>query len=99
MDITEHKDGSVHVRVRVQPRASRNQISLEPDGRIKVVLTAAPVEGAANKAVAEMVAGALGVAKSAVAVVKGDKSREKTLAIAGLKPEEVRVRLEKASQK
>ena len=71
----------VTLRVRVQPRASRNRMLLEPDGRIRISLTAPPVDGEANVALCRFVAAELGVPKSTVSVVSGEKSREKTLRI------------------
>lgn len=81
------------LRVRVQPKASRNAITRDEAGRVRVCLTAPPVDGAANAALEKYVAGLLGLAKGRVAVVAGAKSREKTLKIDGLSPEEVTARL------
>ena len=78
------------LHVRVQPKASRNAIILEPDGRIRTALTAPPIEGAANKALVDFVAKTLGVSKSAVSVVKGEKSREKTVRVDGCSAVNVR---------
>jgi uncharacterized protein (TIGR00251 family) len=74
---------SVLLDVLVQPRASRVKLGPLHDGRLKVAVTAPPVDGAANSAVVEAVARALGVAKSHVEVVRGDSSRRKTLRIRG----------------
>lgn len=52
-------------------------------------MTAAPTDGQANDAVEKAVANALGVAKSRVAILRGDKSRDKTLGVDGLTREEV----------
>ncbi len=81
------------LRVRVQPKASRNALMRDEAGRVRVSLTAPPVDGAANAALEKYVAGLLGLAKGRVAVVTGAKSREKTLRIDGLRPDEVAVRL------
>jgi len=51
------------------------------------------VEGAANEAIVKFIAGALGVRRSQVEIVSGEKSREKTLRIVGLAQEEVNTRL------
>ena len=80
-------------QVRVQPRASRNAVIREPDGRIRVALAAPPVEGAANKALTVFLAERLGVPKRAVTVVSGAKSREKTIAVAGMTDAELTKRL------
>jgi uncharacterized protein YggU (UPF0235/DUF167 family) len=75
---------TVTIDVLVQPRASRAKIGPRHDGRIKIAVTAPPVDGEANAAVAnasasiDLLAKSLGVAKSAVAVVAGASSRRKT---------------------
>lgn len=89
----EGRDGRVVVRVRVQPRASRNAIHLEPKGAIRVALTAPPVDGAANAALLAFVAKTLGVSKRSVALTRGERSREKTLEVEGLTVSAVRERL------
>ncbi|MCL3881717.1 DUF167 domain-containing protein [Marivita sp. GX14005] len=62
--------------VRVTPRARQN--SIEQDAElIRVSVTAPASDGAANKAVRDMLAKALGVAKSRLVLVRGPKSRDK----------------------
>lgn len=78
----EKSDGLV-VHVRVQPRASRNQLDGLVDDRLRVRLTAPPLEGEANKACAAFLADLLGVAKSKVTLVSGPKSREKAFKVEG----------------
>lgn len=63
--------GRVRFDVRVAPRASREAIVGEHDGALKVALTAPPVDGAANAALVALIAGALGVPKRAVTLVRG----------------------------
>lgn len=92
LDIREDS-GGVTVRVRVQPRASRNQVAGELDGALKVRLAAPPVDGAANRACCEFIAGLLGVAKTRVEIVHGHAGRSKTLRVAGLTAAEARQRL------
>lgn len=81
--IEAHND-HVRIHVRVQPKASRNAIVMEEGGRIRVALTAPPVEGAANKALREYVAEVFDVSRAAVSLVSGEKSREKVLAVSGI---------------
>ncbi len=78
------------LRLRVQPRASRNSIRLDPEGGIRVTLMAPPVEGAANKALCEYIAKELGVPRRAVQVESGEKSRTKTVALHGVSLDSVR---------
>jgi uncharacterized protein YggU (UPF0235/DUF167 family) len=69
--------------VRAHPGASRT--SAEWDGAIlHVRVTARAVEGAANRALIEAAADALGVRRSAVSLVAGQRSREKVLEVNGL---------------
>ena len=75
---------SVTIDVLVQPRASRAKIGPRHDGRIKIAVTAPPVDGEANAAVIELLAKQLGIAKSAVEVIAGASSRRKTIRIAGV---------------
>ena len=81
------------MRVRVQPRASRDAIMPMDDGRFRIALTAPPVDGKANSALIVFVARQLGLKKQAVSLTAGDASRDKTLRIEGLTSEEVRRRL------
>jgi len=77
--------------VRVQPRASRNEvIGFDTDGALKVRVTAPPVDGEANRAVIELMAKTLGVAKSRVRIVRGESSRVKVVEVDGLNGAEVR---------
>lgn len=72
----------ITVDILVQPRASRAKIGPMHDGRIKVAVTAPPVDGEANAAVIELFAKRLGIAKGCVEVIAGQSSRRKTLRIA-----------------
>ena len=51
----------MELKVRVQPRASRNEVTGWRDGVLSVRLTAPPVEGAANRACRDFLADLLGV--------------------------------------
>ncbi|WP_241665361.1 DUF167 domain-containing protein [Teichococcus oryzae] len=80
-------DGGVELRVKAQPRSRRPGLGGWVDGadgpRLKLAVTAAPEDGRANKAICALLAEALHVPPSAIAVVQGATSREKTLRIAG----------------
>ena len=65
----------------VQPRASKNAIVGLHQDAIKIRLTAPPVEGAANKQCLEVLAKALGLAKSRLSVVGGLSNRRKQIRI------------------
>ncbi len=77
------------LRCRVTPGAKRSEIigcSEEgpPNGRVlRVKLKAPPVEGKANRELLAFLANELGVAKSAVSLRSGAKSRVKAVEIEG----------------
>ncbi len=81
--ITE-ANGSVTFAVRVVPRSSRSQIAGVEGGALKIKLTAPPVDGAANAALIEFVAEWLGVRRSAVSIISGDKARNKLVRVNGV---------------
>ncbi len=89
LHIEEHR-GSVRFAVRVQPRASRSEIVGVHGDALKVRLTAPPVDGAANAALVELLAAALGVPRRAVRVVGGATSRGKIVEVDGVAVENIR---------
>ena len=85
--------GGVRFSVRVQPRASRSGVDSVIGDALKVRVHAPPVDGAANQAVIEALADALGVPKRAVTIVSGESGRSKVVDVAGLSAAEMRTRL------
>ena len=81
--------------VRVQPRARRNAVTGVAGKVLKIALTAPPVEGRANEACIEFLAGVLSVPRSSVTIAAGLRNRNKTVRVAGLAAEEVHRRLSK----
>lgn len=81
------------LRVRVQPRASRNEVVAWRDGVLHLWLSAPPVEGAANAACREFLAELLGVRRAQVELVGGEKSREKRFRVSGLTGEEIEAKI------
>ncbi|HOB62263.1 MAG TPA: DUF167 family protein [Candidatus Competibacteraceae bacterium] len=70
------------LRIRVQPRASRDEW-LEPrDQRFRARITAPPVDGKANAHLQRFLAELFGVAKSQVALLAGETGRDKRWRIA-----------------
>jgi uncharacterized protein len=80
--ITE-AEGAITFDVQVVPRASRDRLGPVLGDRLKVQLTAPPVDGAANDALVALVARALGRPRGDVTVVRGHTARKKTLRVAG----------------
>jgi uncharacterized protein (TIGR00251 family) len=83
----------VLIRVRVQPRASAEQLEGVHGDQLRLRVTAPPVEGAANTACVALLAKVLGVRRSQVRLQAGEKSRDKVFHIAGLTSAEVAVAL------
>ena len=85
--ITE-KPGGVSIRVRVKPRAHRNEIEgLGPDGSLVVRLTAPPVDNKANAGLIAFLAKALRLPQSAITITAGERARQKVIFLAGLSRE------------
>jgi uncharacterized protein (TIGR00251 family) len=71
----------IQLTIRVVPRASKPGIAGIRDGALLVRLQSPPVEGAANEELIQVIAKAFGVAKRDVAIVTGDHSKLKRVAI------------------
>jgi len=80
---------SVLLSVKLQPRASKNEIGEPLGDELKIKVTAPPVDAAANEALVELLAEKLDCARSRIKIVRGHKSRHKTIKLYGFTPEEV----------
>jgi uncharacterized protein (TIGR00251 family) len=78
------KEAAVTLKVRLQPRASRDGIDGLHGDALKVRVTAPPVEGRANKAVKKLLAEKFGLSPSQIEIIAGERSREKLLRISGI---------------
>jgi uncharacterized protein (TIGR00251 family) len=85
--------GGTLVRVRVTPRAGRSAIAGVRDGALLVRLAAAPVDGAANDALIDLLARALHLPKQFLRIIRGERSRDKQIAVDSLASDEVERRL------
>lgn len=70
----------MRLEIKVIPGASKNMLKEEAGG-IKVYLTAPPVEGKANQALIKFLSEHYQVRKSAIEIIKGEKSRKKSVII------------------
>ena len=81
------QDDGITLRIRANPRSARNAIKgiMDlPDGPALIIaITAPPADGAANAAIIQTLAKALGVAKSAVQILSGDTARIKRVGVTG----------------
>lgn len=81
--------------VRVQPRASKDELAGERAGALLVRLTAPPLEGAANSALVRLLARALGVPPSAVEILRGESGRNKLVRVRGVRGGQVQALAER----
>ncbi len=84
----ERRPPEAVLAVRIQPRASKDEIIVQSDGSLKIRLTAPPVDGAANEALIAFLAKVLRVSKSQVEILSGHRAREKSVRIAGVSRDE-----------
>jgi uncharacterized protein len=83
VQITE-KDGTISFSVRVQPRASRDEIAGEHQDCLKIRLTAPPVDDRANEALRKLLAARLKVPLAAVRIASGERRRTKRVEVRGV---------------
>ncbi len=88
------KDGSLLLRVHIQPKASKTKIIGLYDGTLKITVCAPPVEGRANREIVKFLAKKLKIPKSDVRVKSGLQSRRKSLELKNIRESEVRRLLE-----
>ncbi len=81
MKIPVRRDGAdLVLQLRVQPRASKDALLVD-DGRLRLRITAPPVDGAANAHLVRWLACTFGVANRHVEIIRGLSGREKTVRI------------------
>ncbi|MGB2898800.1 MAG: DUF167 domain-containing protein [Candidatus Acidiferrum sp.] len=86
---TQERDGAVIFAVRVQPRASKDEIAGEMGGALKVRLRTPAVEDRANEALVEFLAELLKTSRSAVSILSGERSRVKRIEIRGVTRQQI----------
>ena len=86
---TQERDGAVVFAVRVQPRASKDEIAGEMGGALKIRLRAPAVEDRANEALIDFLAELLKTSRSAVSILSGERSRVKRIEIRGVTRQQV----------
>jgi uncharacterized protein (TIGR00251 family) len=89
-ETTGRSGPGVELNIRIIPRARKTEISGERDGALVVRVNAPAVEGAANDALIAFLADALRVPRRAIQIVRGERSRQKRVAIAGVTEARVR---------
>jgi len=90
LEISEnHTNGTLIFRVRVQLRASNDEIAGEMGGALRVRLRAPAVEDRANEALVEFLAQLLKTPRSAVRILSGERSRTKRIEIHGVTRQQI----------
>jgi len=74
----------VYLAVKLQPRASKNEIAGPLGNELKIQVTAPPVDAAANQALVDLLAEKLDCSRGAVRIMRGQASRHKTVRITGM---------------
>ncbi len=74
------------LRLRIQPRAAREGIDGVREGRLRVKVSSPPVDGAANERLLRLLAAAMDVPRSSIALTRGVKSRDKDITVQGVAP-------------
>jgi uncharacterized protein (TIGR00251 family) len=85
--------GGVLLAVKLQPRASKNEIGEPLGDELKIKVTAPPVDAAANQALVELLAEKLSCSRGKVELIRGQTSRHKTILLHGFTPEAVRQKI------
>ena len=80
LDIDEH-DGRAHFAVRLIPRASRNAVAGVREGVLQIRVTAAPVDGAANRALVELLGKTLRVGPTTIRIESGATASRKRVSV------------------
>jgi uncharacterized protein (TIGR00251 family) len=89
----QQSGADVLLPVTVQPRASRNAVAGLHGNAVKLLLTASPVEGAANAACLRFLADFLGVSRTRLSIVRGAKARQKIIRVVDMSVDALRARL------
>lgn len=88
----------VCLAVKLQPRASKNEIGEALGNELRIKVTAPPVDAAANEALVRLLAETLDCPRNAVQLVRGQTSRHKQVLVRGLAAEDVAARLAAAKK-
>ena len=91
-------DAGIILPVRVKPRSARNEVAGHSDGVLQVSVRAAPTDGAANAAVVAILGEVLNRPKACFTLVKGHKSRDKSVLVSGLTGEMILERLKRPDE-
>lgn len=86
--IKDTEKGAV-LEIRLLPRSSRCEVAGVQDGALKIKITAPPVEGRANEECIRFISDLLRIRKSAISIIAGEKSKNKTILVTGMTAGEI----------
>lgn len=81
------------LRLRIAPNAKRSEVAGPHGDAIKLKIAAPALDGKANEALLEFLAEKLGVTRRSIALISGEKSRDKVVSIEGMAETDARKRL------
>jgi uncharacterized protein YggU (UPF0235/DUF167 family) len=90
IELNRHAD----LRVRLTPRGGANRIDRFEENTLFVRVSAAPTEGAANRALIALLSDALSVCKSSISIRAGEASRQKHIRFEGITPDQLQHRID-----
>jgi uncharacterized protein len=92
IELTDHPEGFV-LPVKAQPGAKQNGIRGEQNGMLKVSVTQVAEKGKANKALIEVLAKGLGLARSQIELIAGETQPQKKFLIRAISREDLKARI------
>jgi len=84
---------TARIRVRLTPRGGRDAIDGWDGDVLRARVSPPAVDGRANEALIRLLSGALGVPRSNISIISGERSRTKLVEVEGLAQEDLRIRL------
>ena len=87
------QSGGAMLAIKLQPRASSNEIGEALGNELRVKVTAPPVDSAANEALIRLLAETLGCSRSQVELARGQTSRHKLVRLYGIPMETLLAKL------
>ncbi len=88
--VLQHKDNGTQLNVRISPGAKKNAVTGTWLDAVRISIAAPPRKGKANKALCAFCARLFDIPRKKVQIVRGEKSRDKTLLLEEQDPAKIR---------
>jgi len=92
--ITENSKGII-LTLKILPNAKKNSIESYSNDYLKIKISAPPRDSKANQELLKFLSKTFNISKSKISIIKGEKSRNKTIEIAGIDKETIENELKK----